>query len=198
LTIQIGKPISLELAGHQFITISGDYVVLVLHFHTKSGIVRSKERFFIFEQCGEHISLGLSTAKSLLGKPELAAVVFGPKESDTSAPEDLSFSPDVQLYPDPLRHDVKDIHVDTLFPQLDKLQSIIDQYAPILFAPFDSKGLSVPPMDIQLKEGCSLHMQPARFINKDLLPLVKAELDRLVDWGVLSPVDDAPMAFGHR
>ena len=63
-----------------------------------------------------------------------------------------------------------------------------------MFGRFDSEGMRVEPMDIELKPGCSVKMQPSRFINKDLLTKVKTELDRLEQWGVIEKVEYAEVA----
>jgi hypothetical protein len=146
LEIMSGKPLKLELAGKQFVTVSGDYIELILQFDTKSGPVRSREKFLIFEECGEQISLGVSSVKHLLGNPGMATVIFGAKDGEMVSIEEKEFSDEVQLYPDQVNHSIADIHVDETFPDLDTLSSIINRYAPVLFGPFDAQGLKVEPV----------------------------------------------------
>ena len=93
----------------------------------------------MFERCGEPISIGVSTAKALLGQPGLAEVIFGQKDTITKSEEEIEFVADSQLYPEPVLHDIADIHVDSKFPQVEpdficatrfrRLKSGVDGYS---------------------------------------------------------------------
>ena len=191
IQVVYGKPFSVELAGGQTIRLSGDSVHLILQIDSSTGKLRFKEQFFIFESCGEDISIGVASIRSWLGHPEMANIIFGSKKEDVVSEEETEFSSDVQLFPDPIVHSMNSVHVNSTFPELNKLNKIIEKHSTILFGAFDAQGLKVEPMDIQLKENCSIKMQPARFINKEIMSKVKDELDRLESWGVLQKIDDA-------
>jgi hypothetical protein len=169
-------------------------VHLILQIDTSTGKLRFKEQFFIFESCGEDISIGVASIRSWLGHPEMANIIFGSKKEDVVSEEETEFSSDVQLFPDPIVHSMNSVHVNSTFPELNKLNKIIEKHSTILFGAFDAQGLKVEPMDIQLKPNCSIKMQPARFINKEIMSKVKDELDRLESWGVLQKIDDAAIA----
>ncbi len=97
------KPLTMELAGGQFTTMSGDQVELVVCFQTKFGGLRSKLTFLVFETCGENLSIGITSVKALLGQPGIAELFFSPNTDELISPEETQFSADVQLYPDMLR-----------------------------------------------------------------------------------------------
>jgi len=194
LTLLPGSPFQVELAGGKFTTVSGESVQLRLQLETVSGPVQFVESFYVFEVCGEPFSIGVSTLKSLLGKPGLAELIFGTKGSQSTSPEELEFPAEVQLFPDNVSHGDRGFAVCDQFPDQRGLQAVIEKHSSVLFGEFDPSGLRVPPMDIELCDACSVGMQPARFINKQLLPQVKAEIDRLVSWRVLEPVSDARIA----
>jgi len=194
LEIKKGSPVTLELAGGKFVTTSGDYVDLLLQFETRMGLVRSKEKFLVFEKCGEPISLGIVSIRNLLGRDGMSEMIFGKKDSEVKSQEEEIYSADIQLYPDVVPQSLDEVHFDPEFPKLPELKSIVQKYAPTVFGAFDSEGMRVEPMDIELKPNCSVKMQPSRFINKELVEKVKAELDRLETWGVIEKIDDAEIA----
>jgi len=77
---------------------------------------------------------------------------------EVASDEEKEFSSDVQLFPDQLTHSMSSANVDTSFPQLEKLKSIIETHSSILFGSFDSLGLKTEPMDIQLRNNCIIKM----------------------------------------
>jgi hypothetical protein len=156
--------------------------------------VRSVERFHIYEKCGESISIGIRSMRSLLGQSGMSDLIFGPKEDNCSALEEIEVSSDIQIFPDISLETNVEVHINKDFPQVDRLTEIINKYASVLFGHFDSEGLRVAPMDIELKPNSKIRVQPARFLNKELLVKVKVELDRLETWGVIEKVDDAEVA----
>jgi hypothetical protein len=194
IIINVGKPFSVELAGGKMVRLSGDSVLLTCQIDTVSGSVRFTEQFFIFEECGEPFSIGVDTIRKLLGNPEVASKIFRPKESELISEEETQFSPEIQLFPEQNQQTIDSVHIDPAFPEQGKLKAIILEFSEILFGPFDAAGMKAEPLDIELKEGCTVRLQPARFISKDLMPKVKYELDRLETWGVIRKVDDAYVA----
>jgi hypothetical protein len=173
LVITAGNPFSVELAGGKLARLSGESVFLTCQIDTVSGPVRFSEQFFIFEQCGEDFSIGVDTIRKLLGNAEVAALIFRPKEAELISDEEIQFSPEIQLFPEHNQQTIDSVHMDPSFPEQEKLKEIILEFSEILFGPFDAVGMKAEPLDIELKEGCNVRLQPARFISKDLMPKVK-------------------------
>jgi hypothetical protein len=140
IKIESGKSFSVELAGGKSTVLSGESVILTLQVATVAGSVRFTERFFIFETCGEPISIGVNSIRSLLGNPGIAKEIFSPKIEDVSTPEELEFPSEVPLYPAEFSHSETSSTIDPTFPMFDQLKNIISKYSDILFASFDSKG----------------------------------------------------------
>ncbi|NJO65355.1 MAG: hypothetical protein HC836_46865 [Richelia sp. RM2_1_2] len=89
---------------------------------------------------------------------------------------------------------MNECHFNESFEKVDELKAIVVKHANVLFNKFDSEGLKVDPMDIEIQPNCQLKMQPSRFIKNDLMSKVKSELDKLEEWGVISKIDDAETA----
>jgi hypothetical protein len=190
-----GSPMTLQGPCLQTTSLSGDKVELLLEFDTLLGGVRSKETFLVLEDCIEPIALGIKSIISLVGAEGLAKLLHQPKLPDEEHAEGLDET--IDLFPSAATQEqdfMHEVKFNEDFPKIDDLKDIVRKHGAVLFAPFDNKGMKAPPFDVELREGAKMRVQPARFIPADLVPKVKAELDRLVKWGVLIPVQDVEMA----
>ena len=86
------------------------------------------------------------------------------------------------------------VKVNPDFPELCKLNAILDEYGPTLFADFYDIGLKVHPIRIQLKDGGHLSQQICLYLAPALLSKLKVEIDRMVDEGILVPTDTAKVS----
>lgn len=186
LPIQSGPALVVDLVGHQALTVSGEMVKLNLEF-TAEVPVRAQEIFYILEECAEPLSLGLPSIRSLgigaLVAAQMQPVVESPEEDNVEPFPTQSAAVDF----------MQEVHINPDFPEYDRLYNIVQKY-PKLYAPFDDVGLKATPMTIELKPQATTHVQPCRFIRPKLLGQVKADVDNLVQLGVLSPVNESKVA----
>jgi len=66
---------------------------------------------------------------------------------------------------------VNELTVNEKFPLLAELKSVLRKYAATVFTLFDQRGMLVPPMHLELKEGAVLKTQPCRYVNPAILEL---------------------------
>jgi hypothetical protein len=193
--VQDGSEFSVELHDGTLSTLSGETVDLVVQLSTKAGEVQFKVHFTVVDKCREPILLGVEVIRQIIGKYSMEETIqmF---QAEPMAPEEEHDVDESMIFPNrtSATAEVPGVLVNQEFPLRKELSVVVERYGATLFAPFDAEGLRVAPMDIKLKAGMALTMQPCRFIKQKLLQTVREELDRLESWGVIEKVEGAEMA----
>ena len=194
--VHAGKAIALSLAtNHQTTQLSGDWVEVAIILALGAYRLRTVRKLYVMSDTAEDIVFGLATLKELhllayMDKGTVEVLEDSEEEQYLNRYEESN-----RLFPLCAKMETEQLlpvlDINPSFPKLDELKAILAKHGPQLFAPFDSIGLRVTPMRVDLKVGAVAPTHSLRYINPQLLPRVRQEIDRLVEEGILIPTTTA-------
>lgn len=200
-----GIPIKLEMGNKQLEDVDRDRVLISLQVQVEGKQVVFRRYYLIYENTPEEITIGIKTLCDLgilsviererrVNKAELMPETSKSEEEERVSQWEHTLD-EVSIkkvsHVAAVVEEMPCVDVNPEFPKLKELLALIKKYQN-LFAEFDSVGITnVEPMRIELKEGGTFRKLPSRYLSPVVLNLVKTEIERLQNLGIIERTTSA-------